>query len=69
VVRESKREYKRKVLVEAKDCPELYQIIACHKLGTTLKSPPLVVERQDIVDTLEKMEALEEHSQALYIMR
>ncbi|GAW17909.1 hypothetical protein ANO14919_073780 [Xylariales sp. No.14919] len=60
VVRKSKREYWRKVLAEAKDGPELYRIIPWHKLGTTPKSPPLVVEGREIEDTLEKVEALEE---------
>lgn len=58
-VRAAKREYWRKILAEAKDGPELYRIIAWHKLGTTLKSPPLVVEGREITDTLEKVEALE----------
>jgi hypothetical protein len=61
MIRESKREYWCKVLAEAKDGLELTRIMAWPKLGTTLnKSPPLVVKGREMVDTLEKVGALEE---------
>lgn len=57
-VRKAKRDYWRHIIDSVQDDKDLYKIIGWHKLGPSLKAPPLIVDDVAIEDTLEKAETL-----------
>lgn len=57
-VRRAKREYWKHIINGVSDDKSLYRVVGWHKLGPSLKAPPLEVNRVAIEDTMEKAETL-----------